>query len=232
MKKRILLLPALLFSLFTQAQSAWLCGVVTDEWGEPMPGVTLQIKGLGGGTTDADGFYQVEVPSGAYDLEFRSIGYETAHTPVFVSEKTVYHQDITLTPATIHLGEVCIVAYKISDIQSCTIYCSTTSCGGIPRQDCFLQNYRQLKNQSTAEPAVEKPVLYPNPAHTFTRLALVAPALEVDIFDAKGVLVHRIQHVDAGVYELATQDLPAGIYSVAVRTGQQTQALPLIVVHD
>lgn len=232
MKKRILLIPALLFSLCTQAQSAWLCGVVSDELGEPMPGVTVQVKGLGGCTTDADGLYQFAVPSGEYELEFRTIGYAAVQTPVAVSEKTVHHQDITLEPAAIQLSEVCIVAFKAGDIQSCTIVC-----GGVYRNDCYWHNnYHQveyqMKTESRAEPGVESPVLYPNPAHAFTRLAIAVPAVEVAVFDAKGALVHRILNMDAGVYEVPTQNWPAGVYSVAVSTGEQTQALPLIIAHE
>jgi len=230
--KLLFLVPALLIGLSMQAQSAWLCGVVSDEQGEPMPGVTVQVKGLGGCTTDTDGFYQFAVPSGEYELEFRTIGYAAVQAPVVVSEKTVHHQDITLAPAAIQLGEVCIVAFKVGDIQSCTIVC-----GGVYRNDCYWpNNYHPVEDQPKleprAEPAAENPVLYPNPAHTFTRLALAVPAVEVAVFDAKGALVHRIQNIGAGVYEMPTQDWPAGVYSVAVSTGEQTQAIPLIIVHD
>lgn len=52
-------------------------GTVTDERGEPIPGVTVSVSGTGIGTaTDMDGRYSLTVPEGA-TLVFSFIGFET-----------------------------------------------------------------------------------------------------------------------------------------------------------
>ncbi|WP_240768504.1 TonB-dependent receptor [Olivibacter sp. XZL3] len=53
-------------------------GVVVDETGDPLPGVSVRVKGVNrGAVTDANGRYQVEIANGEV-LVFTYIGYENA----------------------------------------------------------------------------------------------------------------------------------------------------------
>jgi Ca-activated chloride channel family protein len=76
---RILLPLALLTALVmaTAPQPArTVTGHVTDPAGQPLPGVTVQVKTTRLGTlTDQRGFYQLRVPAGQHTLVFNSVGY-------------------------------------------------------------------------------------------------------------------------------------------------------------
>jgi hypothetical protein len=92
MKKTLLLLPlALAFSapatfaqkstarLATPAPARHLSGRVTDAWGQPLPGVTVLLKGTTqGAATDSAGRYRlVSLPPRGGVLVFSFVGYET-----------------------------------------------------------------------------------------------------------------------------------------------------------
>ncbi len=79
MRLRTLLSVSFCFFLFiVQAQSGKLTGKVTNEKNEPLPGVTIQIKGGNGARSASDGTYQLSLNRGSrYELTFSIIGYET-----------------------------------------------------------------------------------------------------------------------------------------------------------
>lgn len=64
------------------AVEARVTGTVTDENGEPLPGVTITVQGASTGTvTDINGEYALEAPDNA-TLVFSFIGFETQNIPV------------------------------------------------------------------------------------------------------------------------------------------------------
>lgn len=69
----------LLFSLYTQAQGIKLNGKVMNSKNEPIPGASVKISGLTGGTsTNVEGVFTISLSGGKkYELEFSAIGYET-----------------------------------------------------------------------------------------------------------------------------------------------------------
>ena len=81
MKPRILYFLILFcsFSVFAQAQSRKVSGQVTEAGsGQPLPGVSVNIKGLKTSTqTGPDGKYNLTIPEGSTTLVFTYIGYET-----------------------------------------------------------------------------------------------------------------------------------------------------------
>ncbi|UII19982.1 SusC/RagA family TonB-linked outer membrane protein [Fulvivirga ligni] len=85
-------------------------GVVKDENGEQLPGVSVQIKGTNKGTiTDIDGSYSIQVPDNESTLVFSFVGMETI-------EMTVGDQNIinvTLKMDVQSLNEVVVVGYGI-----------------------------------------------------------------------------------------------------------------------
>ena len=89
-------------------ESAIITGKITDARGEPMPGVTISIKGTTKGTiTDIDGMYKIGVDNGATVLVFSFVGFISQE--VLVANKRVI--DIKMEETTIGLGEVIAIGY-------------------------------------------------------------------------------------------------------------------------
>lgn len=94
MRKLLFALIAFLSFTVTAMAQRSITGTVTDDKGTPLAGVSVQVKGTSTGTiTKADGTYSLNVPAGASQLEFSSIGF-TAQT-VSLGSGTVY--SITLS---------------------------------------------------------------------------------------------------------------------------------------
>ena len=61
MRVAIVMLPMMLLSFWTFAQSVLVKGTITDEGKNPIPGANVVIKGTTAGiVTDANGKYQIE----------------------------------------------------------------------------------------------------------------------------------------------------------------------------
>jgi len=107
---------AVMISLSAYAQSGKVTGTVTGEDGQPIPGVSVLIKGTTTGTvTDIDGNYSVNSPSDA-TLEFSFVGYSTQE--IAVAGKTtinvVLAEDVTL------LEETLVVGYAVGNKRTVT----------------------------------------------------------------------------------------------------------------
>src|SRR4030095_7059026 len=73
-----LALSFLFLGLFVQVALAAdpVTGKVTDEKGNPLPGVTVQVKGKEGGvTTGNDGKFTIDIPDAAATLVFTYVGF-------------------------------------------------------------------------------------------------------------------------------------------------------------
>lgn len=83
-------------------------GVVTDDKGQPLPGVTVLVKGTTNGTsTGVDGSWSLQVPNENAVLEFSFIGYTKQEVAV-AGRSTIM---IKLTPDVTAMSEVVVVAY-------------------------------------------------------------------------------------------------------------------------
>ena len=107
----------LLFTVFCFAQSAIpVRGKVSNASGEPLPGVTVQVKnGSASTTTNAEGSFQINVPSQNTVLVFSYVG--MGETAVSVGSKRQI--DVSMTPAVNSLQDVVVVGYgsqKKSDV--------------------------------------------------------------------------------------------------------------------
>ena len=90
------------------AQSIAVKGKVTDDRGESLPGVTILEKGTTNGTSsDANGQYSLNVPSGTSTLVVSFIGYTTQEIPV--NNRTTVH--VSLKADAKALEEVVVVGY-------------------------------------------------------------------------------------------------------------------------
>ncbi|WP_073172343.1 SusC/RagA family TonB-linked outer membrane protein [Tangfeifania diversioriginum] len=92
----------------TAFQQRGISGLVTDSDGQPLPGVTLVVKGTTTGTiTDGDGRFQLEIPEGAETLVFSFVGMERQEVPI--EGRTTF--TIVMEEATIGIEEVVAIGY-------------------------------------------------------------------------------------------------------------------------
>ena len=82
MKKINYIVLFVLFPLYSLAQ-ATVSGRVTDENNQPLPGVSISIKGKsGGGTTNTEGRYTINAPDLRGTLLFSFVGYTLQEVPI------------------------------------------------------------------------------------------------------------------------------------------------------
>src|SRR5690606_13314608 len=100
-------------------------GTIKDSKGNPLPGVTIKIKGVNKGTiSDADGRFQIEVPENGV-LVFSYIGFQTQELAV----KGQSRLDVVLLEdaAGLSLNEVIVVGYGTQKRSQVTAAVSTLS---------------------------------------------------------------------------------------------------------
>ena len=91
-------------------QAVSVTGKVTSATGEPLPGVSIKIKGAAAGTsTNAEGTYSLSVPDGA-TLIFSSVGFETQE--IALNGRTEIN--VVLAASTQQLEQVVVVGYGTS----------------------------------------------------------------------------------------------------------------------
>jgi len=116
--KHKLLITFLSFCLsitLSMAQSG-ISGKVTDETGEPLPGVNVTIEGTATGTvTGLDGNFNLSADEGSV-LLFSFVGYQTQR--LTVGSRTSYN--ITLEPDVQQLSEVVVIGYGETTIKDAT----------------------------------------------------------------------------------------------------------------
>jgi outer membrane receptor protein involved in Fe transport len=113
----IFLVSFLAYSGSLLAQDRSITGVVKDEGGQAIPGVSVVLKGTNKGTTtNVDGAYQISASSGT--LLFTSIGY--ASTEASIGSGSVI--DIVLKSDDRLLSEVVVTAFGITKDQKVLSY--------------------------------------------------------------------------------------------------------------
>src|SRR5690606_31654046 len=97
-------------------QPATITGVITDERGSPLPGVSVLVRGTNNGTaSDVDGNYSI-IAAPESMLVFSFIGYETQEIPV--GQRTAIN--ITMQPSTQTLSEVVVIGYGTREKKDLT----------------------------------------------------------------------------------------------------------------
>ena len=105
-------------------------GRVTDSKGEPLPGVTVLVKGTTtGASTDADGRFALTVPESS-TLVFSSVGFIRQEFPV----GTTTTFEVRLQDDQQSVGEVVVVGYGTQQRQELTTAVTSVGAAAIARQ--------------------------------------------------------------------------------------------------
>ncbi len=108
-KNLLLLISLNLLSLSLFAQNTTITGRVVDEKGQTLIGATIKVKDAqGASTTDINGNFSLELPSGASIITVSYIGYFTKDVAVKPGSKNIL---INLLPNPNNLNEVIVVGY-------------------------------------------------------------------------------------------------------------------------
>ncbi|MFN8252115.1 MAG: SusC/RagA family TonB-linked outer membrane protein [Ferruginibacter sp.] len=113
-KTAMLLLAVIGFTAFTKAQS--VSGTVTDSKGDPIPGISIVVKGTTKGTsTDTKGVFNLAGVTNGATLLFTGTGF--AAQSVKVSGSVI---NITMTTSAANLNEVVVVGYGTRKVKDLT----------------------------------------------------------------------------------------------------------------
>ncbi len=117
MKKILILSLTLILSVSAFAQRN-VTGTITEAAsGDPLVGVTVQIKGTATGVISGyDGTYSVTIPQGSDTIIYSYIGFETSE--VAISNRTVI--DLALAASVADLEEVIVIGYGVQKKVSVT----------------------------------------------------------------------------------------------------------------
>nr|HPR60156.1 TonB-dependent receptor plug domain-containing protein [Prolixibacteraceae bacterium] len=108
LKVALIALPMLFFSFLSFAQSLTVNGLVKDESGSPMPGVTVVVEGTTNGTiTDVNGLYSLKVENLRGSLSFSFVGMETQVIEIAGRNNI----NLSMKSVVSDLGEVVVVGY-------------------------------------------------------------------------------------------------------------------------
>src|SRR5690348_12008439 len=110
--KRVLLLFTILMvnCSLLYAQERQVTGKITDQTGSPLPGIIVQIKGRGSGTTkEANGYYKLTVSSNPTAFVVRRVGFVQQEVAL-AKQSTV---NISLEFSTKKLDELVVTALSI-----------------------------------------------------------------------------------------------------------------------
>ena len=100
------------------AQSGPVTGMVVDEKGEPLIGVTVKVSDTSiGVSTDIAGKFSINLPSKKGKLDLSYVGYGTQHIDVVAGQKL---QTIKMVPTANDIEEVVVIGYGTAKKSSLT----------------------------------------------------------------------------------------------------------------
>lgn len=105
-------------------QDMQVTGKITDEKGDPLPGVGVIVKGADRSTvSDVSGNYKIDVTTGKETLIFKYIGYKTQEIAI----DTRRNLNVILEPDVSSLDEVAVVAFGTQKKESLVASISTVN---------------------------------------------------------------------------------------------------------
>jgi TonB-linked SusC/RagA family outer membrane protein len=106
-KTCLLIILFSIYNVVAYAQQLTITGKVTDTQKQPVPGVSIQIKGAQGGTTtDPQGNFSIKATKGQI-LVVRSVGFNTQEVPI--ADNPVIN--VSLAESSSGLNEVVVIGY-------------------------------------------------------------------------------------------------------------------------
>lgn len=110
--KNCLLSLIFLLMNITFAEAQGIRGNIVDDNNESLPFATIYVRNIESGTTsNAEGFFEIKLATGKYDLVFQSMGYETVVKVVDVAQGFT-ELNVTMNPQSIMLNTVVVTARK------------------------------------------------------------------------------------------------------------------------
>lgn len=134
----------LLCSLFNAQAQTILHGWVKDSTGSPLPGVTVAINGVAGGTqTDNLGHFTLNAPNGSQSLRFSAIGY--INKTVRITGNKEY--SVWLSPDTKQLTEVVVTDGYFTQVKKSYTGAATTISGATNENKPYAQPVVALQGE-------------------------------------------------------------------------------------
>ena len=107
LKMKSLITSFLIFFIFN-SYAGILKGIVTAENGEPLSFANVFVKTTGTGTTtNAEGYYILELPGGEYEIIYKYLGYKT-QTKTIIIDQEEHVLNINLEKESVWLNEVVV----------------------------------------------------------------------------------------------------------------------------
>ena len=106
--------------------------VLEEDTGEPIPGVSIVVKGTTYGTiSNMDGYFSINVPQNYHTLVYSFVGFDTEERQIGQDDVS----NVSMTASRLALDEVVVVGYGVQRKSNLTASVSTVSPGllkGIP----------------------------------------------------------------------------------------------------
>lgn len=171
-KKSIIITPKpYLNTSAVQVAPVQITGKVTDEKGEPLPGVTVKLKDSNvAASTKTDGTYAIKLPAKSGTLVFSFIGYATQE--VAVGSGTVIN--VILKEGATDLNQVTVVAYGVQKKLSVTGAISTVKAEDLKQPVANLTDVIAgrvagiIGVQRSGQPGYDNAAIYIRGISTFT----------------------------------------------------------------
>ncbi|HDS08410.1 MAG TPA: TonB-dependent receptor [Bacteroides sp.] len=130
MKRSVILIILVSLAHFLSAQDVTLKGIVRDQEGIPLPGVSVYIEGTTRGViTNLDGEFEIEVdPRQDAVLLFSSVGFEPESRRI--GDGTTFFE-ITMRPKITELDDVVVIGYGTQRRGDVTVAISSVDAGAV-----------------------------------------------------------------------------------------------------
>ncbi|NHA04686.1 mucoidy inhibitor MuiA family protein [Mucilaginibacter sp. HC2] len=158
-----------------------------------LAGVSIRVKGTSiGATSDAQGFYSLQVPPNSPDLAFNYIGYEVVERPA-----NMPLINVTMSPSTNNLSEVVVTGYGAEDKRRLVGALSGSVSGIRIRGAASIQSIpvevKPIENQTNVEFNIANPYSIPSDGKQYaveigqfdlnaSYQYFVAPKVSTDVF--------------------------------------------------